>query len=132
MNFLKILIGMTNQESSGERRERFKAMSSDERKALIREKMKAEGLQEGSGIPGKKLSSYDQDEIWDLIEVTSCFPEMQKKTTVIKRKITNKKKSLITWIMLSIAIAGGIVVYYQRYPLPEIRRELSVEGIFSD
>ena len=117
---------MTNQESSGERKERFKAMSSDERKALIREKMKAEGLQEGSGVPGKKLSSYDQDEIWDLIEVTSCFPEMQKKTIEIKRKINNKKKSLIAWMLIAIALTGGMVFYYQYYPCLETRKALSV------
>ena len=68
--------GVTNQETPEERKERFKAMSSAERKALIREKMKAEGLEEGSGVKG---ATYDEDEVWDLIQVTSCFPELQTK-----------------------------------------------------
>ena len=44
---------MATKESNEERKERFKAMSSADRKALIRAKMKAEGLQEGSGVPRK-------------------------------------------------------------------------------
>ena len=67
---------MATKESNEERKERFKGMSRADRKALIRAKMKTEGLQEGSGVPGKSLSSYDRDEIWDLIQVTSSFPEM--------------------------------------------------------
>ena len=65
---------MNNQDTLEERKRRFKAMSSHERKALLRKKMKAEGLEEGSGV--KPLSSYDSEEIWDLIEITSCFPKM--------------------------------------------------------
>ena len=64
---------MNNQDTLEERKRRFKAMSSYERKALLRKKMKAEGLEEGSGV--KPLSSYDREEIWDLIEITSCFPK---------------------------------------------------------
>ena len=44
---------MTTKETNEEREERFKAMSSADRKALIRAKMKAEGLQEGSESQGK-------------------------------------------------------------------------------
>ena len=65
---------MTNQDTLEERKRRFKAMSSYERKALLRKKMKAEGLEEGSGV--KSLSSYDREEIWDLIEITSCFSKL--------------------------------------------------------
>jgi hypothetical protein len=65
---------MTKQETLEERKLRFEAMSSYERKALLRKKMKAEGQEEGSEI--KPLSSYDREEIWDLIEITSCFPKM--------------------------------------------------------
>ena len=65
---------MTKQETLEERKLRFEAMSSYERKALLRKKMKAEGLDEGNEI--KPLSSYDREEIWDLIEITSCFPKM--------------------------------------------------------
>ena len=85
----------SNEDINEERKERFKAMSSADRKALIRAKMKAEGLQEGSGVPGKDLSSYDRDEIWDLIQVTSYFPEMQTKPRAIllisARKEVHKK-----------------------------------------
>ncbi len=67
---------MTNQETPNERQERFKAMTSTERKALIREKMKAEGLEEGSGL---KNATYDEAEVWDLIQITSRLPELQTK-----------------------------------------------------
>ncbi len=66
---------MTNQERLEQRKKRFKAMSSDQRQALLRKKMKAEGLEEGSGV--RPLSFYDRDEIWDLIQITSCLSEMQ-------------------------------------------------------
>ena len=65
---------MTKQETLEERKLRFEAMSSYERKALLRKKMKAEGLEEGSEV--KPLSSLDREEIWDVIEITSCFPKM--------------------------------------------------------
>ena len=67
---------MNNQESQEEKKERFKALSSAERKALIRTKMQAQGLEEGSGVKG---ATYDEDEVWDLIRITSCFPELQTK-----------------------------------------------------
>ena len=65
---------MTKQEILKERKLRFEAMRTYERKALLRKKMKAEGLNEGSEV--KPLSSYDREEIWDLIEITSYFPKM--------------------------------------------------------
>ena len=65
---------MTKQETLEERKPRFEAMSSYERKALLRKKIKAEGLEKGSEV--KPLSSLDREEIWDLIEITSCFPKM--------------------------------------------------------
>ncbi len=123
---------MATKESREDRKERFKAMSSAERKALIRAKMKVEGLQEGSGVPGKDLSSYDRDEIWDLIKVTSCLPEMRSKPRAMKLKAPSKKKSLIAWILIAIALTGGMVWYYRQYPSPDIRRELSVDGMFAD
>ncbi|KGG14888.1 MULTISPECIES: hypothetical protein [unclassified Prochlorococcus] len=70
---------MTSQETIEERRKRFKAMSSYERQALLRKKMKDEGLEEGSGVKGKGLSSYDQHEIWELIQVTSCLEQLKAK-----------------------------------------------------
>lgn len=87
----KDAIDMINQETSEDRKERFKAMTSDERKVLIRKKMKDQGLQEGSGVPGKSLSSYELDEIWELIQVTSCFPEMQTESSAMKSKASNKR-----------------------------------------
>ena len=65
---------MTKQETLEERQLCFEAMSSYERKALLRKKMKAGRLEEGSEV--KPLSSYDREEIWDLIEITSSFPKM--------------------------------------------------------
>ena len=123
---------MAIKETKQERKERFKAMSSDERKALIREKIKAKGLQEGSGVQGKDLSSYDRDEIWELIQVTSCFPEMQTKSKTREPKAPSKKKSLIAWILIALALTSGMVLYYRQYPSPDIRRELSVDGLFVD
>ena len=123
---------MTIKESNEKRKERFKAMSSADRKALIRTKMKAKGLQEGSGVPGKNLSSYERDEIWDLIQVTSCFPEMQTKPRTMKATTPSKKKSLIAWILIALALTSGIALYYRQYPSPETRREISVDGMFAD
>ena len=54
----------------------FKSMSSTERKALILKKMKALGIEVGSGIPNKK---YDSKEIYELIHIAKCFPELRKK-----------------------------------------------------
>ena len=54
---------------------KFKSMSSLERKALILKKMKALGIEVGSGIPNKK---YDSKEIYELIHITKCFPELRK------------------------------------------------------
>ena len=54
----------------------FKSMSSTERKALILKKMKALGIEVGSGIPNKK---YDNKEVYELIHIAKCFPELRKK-----------------------------------------------------
>ena len=123
---------MTTKESNEERKERFKAISISDKKAVIRAKMKAEGLEEGSSVSGKDLSSYDRDEVWDLIQVTSCFPEMQTKTRTIKAKAPSKKKAVIAWILIALALTGGMVLYYRQYPSPETRRELSADGMFAD
>ncbi len=60
-------------ESPEERKKRFKKLPSDERKRLIREKLKKQGLKEGSGVRDKIQSSYDKEEILDLILLTKCF-----------------------------------------------------------
>ena len=123
---------MKKNETPQERKQRFKAMSSEERRSLIREKLRAHGLEEGSGIPGKNLSSYDRDEIWHVIQVTSCLSEMKQKND--EKKLHSKKNgsSLLGVILLSIAFTAGIVIYYEQYPSAEIRRELSVDGMFID
>ena len=59
-----------------ERTKKFKSMSSSERKTLILKKMKARGFQVGSGVPNKK---YDSSEVFDLIQIASCFPELRDK-----------------------------------------------------
>ena len=62
--------------NKAERRNRFKSMSSIERKQLILKKMKAIGIEVGSGIPNKK---YDSKEVYELIHIANCFPELREK-----------------------------------------------------
>tara|TARA_B100000886_G_scaffold252061_1_gene177995 strand:- start:1844 stop:2038 length:195 start_codon:yes stop_codon:yes gene_type:complete len=59
-----------------ERRKRFKSMSSLQRKELILKKMKALGIEAGSGVPNKK---YNSNEVYELIHIANCFPELRKK-----------------------------------------------------
>ena len=59
-----------------ERLKRFKSMSSIERQELILKKMKAKGIKVGSGIPNKK---YDSKEVFELIHIANCFPELREK-----------------------------------------------------
>ena len=59
-----------------ERTKKFKSLSSSERQALILKKMKAKGLEIGSGIPNKK---YDNKEVYELIHIANCFPELREK-----------------------------------------------------
>ena len=64
---------MEKSESREERKKRFKNLSSEERKILIRKKLELQGLSEGSGVREKDQSSYDNKEIIDLILLTKCF-----------------------------------------------------------
>ena len=64
-----------------ERREKYKSMTSQERQELILKKMKAKGIKVGSGVPNKK---YDSEEVYELIHIANCFPELIK-----KRKVKN-------------------------------------------
>ncbi len=64
---------MNNSESREQRKKRFKSLSSAERKMLIRKKLELQGLTEGSGVREKDQSSYDKQEIIDLILLTRCF-----------------------------------------------------------
>ena len=59
-----------------ERTKRFKSMSSMQRQELILKKMKERGIEVGSGIPNKK---YDSQEVYELIHIANCFPELREK-----------------------------------------------------
>ena len=59
-----------------ERIKKFKSMSSFERRLLILKKMKAKGIELGSGVPNKK---YDSQEVYELIHISNCFPELREK-----------------------------------------------------
>ena len=60
-----------------ERRNKYKSMSSHERQELILKKMKAKRIEVGSGVPNKKY--YDSEEIYELIHIANCFPELREK-----------------------------------------------------
>ena len=51
-------------------------MSSMQRQELILKKMKERGIEVGSGIPNKK---YDSKEVYELIHITNCFPELRER-----------------------------------------------------
>ena len=59
-----------------ERIKLFQSMSSIERQELILKKMKDKGIKVGSGIPNKL---YDSKEVYELIHIANCFPELRKK-----------------------------------------------------
>ena len=59
-----------------ERRKKFKSMTSQQRQKLIHKKMKAKGIEVGSGVPSKK---YDSEEVYELIDIANCFPELREK-----------------------------------------------------
>ena len=58
-----------------ERTRKFKSMSSLKRQELILKKMKERGIVVGSGIPNKK---YDSKEVYELIQIVNCFPELRE------------------------------------------------------
>ena len=59
-----------------ERRKKYKSMTSQQRQELILKKMKAKGIEVGSGVPDKK---YDSEEVYELIYIANCFPEFKRK-----------------------------------------------------
>ena len=63
-----------------ERTKRFKSMSSMQRQELILKKMKARGIEVGSGIPNKK---YDSKEVYELIYIAKCFQELRDGKKII-------------------------------------------------
>ena len=58
-----------------ERTKIFKSMTSKQRRELILNKMKERGIEVGSGIPNKK---YDNKEVYELIHIANCFPELRE------------------------------------------------------
>ena len=54
----------------------FKFMSSSESQELILKKMKVIGIELGSGVPNRK---YDNKEVYELIHIVNCFPELRNK-----------------------------------------------------
>ena len=59
-----------------ERIKKFKSLSSQQRQELILKKMQAKGIQVGSGVPNKK---YENKEVYELIHIANCFPELREK-----------------------------------------------------
>ena len=51
-------------------------MTSHERQELILMKMKAKRIEVGSGVPNK---NYDSEEVYELIHIAKCFPELREK-----------------------------------------------------
>ena len=58
-----------------ERKKLFRYLSSSERQELILKKMKAKGIEVGSGVLNKK---YDSSEVFELIQIANCFPELRE------------------------------------------------------
>ncbi len=60
-----------------ERIKKFELLSRSERQKLILEKMKEKGIEVGSGVPNKE---YDNEQIYELIQIAKCFPELRNKS----------------------------------------------------
>ena len=54
-------------------------MTSEQRKELILKKMKAKGIEIGSGVPDKK---YENEEVYELIHITNRSPDLREKGKV--------------------------------------------------
>ena len=59
----------------------FKSLTTEQRQELILKKMKAKGIEVGSGVPDKK---YESEEVYELIHIADCFPELRE-----NRKVNN-------------------------------------------
>ena len=59
-----------------ERNKKYRSMTSQERQVLILKKMKAKGIEVGSGVPDK---IYDSKEVYELIHIANCLPELREK-----------------------------------------------------
>ena len=62
-----------------ERRKKYKSMTSQERQELILKKMKAKGIEVGSGVPDK---IYENEEVYELIHIVNRFLELKEKAKV--------------------------------------------------
>ena len=58
-----------------ERIKLFKSLSRSDRQELILRKMKSKGINVGSGVLNKK---YDSSEVYELIQIANCFPELRE------------------------------------------------------
>ena len=56
----------------------FRSLTSDQRKVLIIEKMKAKNIKIGSGVPNKTYFEQSE-EVNELIRIANCFPELRNK-----------------------------------------------------
>ena len=54
-------------------------MTSQKKAEIDLKKMKDKGKEVGSGVPNKK---YDSQEIYELIHIANCFPELKEKKIV--------------------------------------------------
>ena len=59
----------------------FKSLTTEQRQELILNKMKVKGIEVRSGVPEKK---YESKEVYELIHIANCFPELR-----VKRKVNN-------------------------------------------
>ena len=57
----------------------FKSLTSEQRQELILKKMKAKGIEVGSGVPDK---NYESEEVYELIHIANYFPELREKSEV--------------------------------------------------
>jgi len=57
----------------------FKSLTTEQRQELILKKMKAKGIEVGSGVPDKK---YENEEVYELIHIANRFPELREKGKV--------------------------------------------------
>ena len=57
----------------------FKSITTDQRQELTLKKMKDKGIEVGSGVPDKK---YKSEEVYELIHIANCFPELREKSKV--------------------------------------------------
>ena len=57
----------------------FKSLTTEQRQELILNKMKAKGIEVRSGVPEKK---YESKEVYELIHIANCFPELREKCKV--------------------------------------------------